>query len=200
MMKEFALHVLDIAENSVRGEASHITIHIVEDKRENLFAMEIADDGKGIPAEMLKTIKDPFTTTRTHRRVGMGIPFLNDTCLMCGGHLDIQSEVGVGTTVRAEMQYNNIDRPPLGDIASTILNLFASYPQIHFNYVHEYREKDEDELREFSISTDELDEVLEGTPISTPSIYVWVKGFLKDSIRELYHPEEGEEEEEEEGE
>ena len=185
MMKELALHVLDIAENSVRGDAEAIEIVIEENLRENRFVIEINDDGRGIAPETLKTIKSPFTTSRSHRKVGMGIPFFNDTCEMCGGFLDIQSEVGVGTKVKAVMEYESIDRPPLGDIASTLLNLFSSYPDIAFLYRHLYQAKEADEAEEFSISTPELDEILEGVPLSTPSVFVWVKGFIKDSIEEL---------------
>lgn len=185
MMKELALHVLDITENSVRGDASVIEIVIEENLKENRFSMEINDDGRGIPAETLKTIKSPFTTSRSHRKVGMGIPFLNDTCEMCGGYLNIESEVGVGTKVKAVMEYDSIDRPPLGDIASTLLNLFASYSEVAFLYRHIYQGKEMEEAEEFSISTPELDEILEGVPLSTPSVFVWVKGFIKDSIEEL---------------
>lgn len=184
-MKELALHVLDITENSVRGDAETIEIVIEENLKENRFVMEINDDGRGIPPEILKTIKNPFTTSRTHRKVGMGIPFLNDTCEMCGGFLRITSEVGVGTRVHAQMEYNNIDRPPLGDIASTLLNLFSSYPDIAFLYRHLYQTPEMEEEEEFSISTPELDEILEGVPLSTPSVFVWVKSFIKDSIEEL---------------
>ena len=190
MMKELALHVLDIAENSVRGEGKHIEIAIGEDLKTNRFTMDINDDGKGIPEDMLKTIRNPFTTTRTHRKVGMGIPFLNDTCMMCGGFLTIDSEVGVGTKVHAEMEHENIDRPPLGDIASTLINLFSSYPEISFSYRHSYRAKDWDEAQVFEISTDELNEILDGTPLTTPSVFIWVRDFLKDSIAGLKELEE----------
>lgn len=188
MMKELALHVLDIAENSVRGEAKTIEIIIEEDLEENRFVLDINDDGKGIPEDMLKTIRNPFTTTRTHRKVGMGIPFLNDTCLMCGGKLTINSTVGVGTKVHAEMEHKNIDRPPLGDIASTLVNLFSSYPDIHFQYQHSYRDAGWGEPQKFAISTDELYEILDGTPLSTPSVYLWVRDFLRDSIAALKDP------------
>lgn len=188
MMKELALHVLDIAENSVRGEAKNIEIVIEEDQRHNRFIMDINDDGKGIPPETLKTIRSPFTTSRTHRKVGMGIPFLNDTCEMCGGFLTITSEVGVGTRVHAEMEYDSIDRPPLGDIASTLLNLFSSYSDIEFSYRHTWWAKDAEEAAEFSITTGELNAILEGVPLSTPSVFVWVKEYIKESVQELKEP------------
>ena len=192
MMKELALHVLDIAENSVRGEAKNIEVIIVENQVKNRFSMEINDDGKGIPEEMLKTIRNPFTTTRTHRKVGMGIPFLNDTCLMCGGFLKIDSKVGEGTRVHAEMELNNIDRPPLGDIASTMVNLFSSYPDICFVYKHGYQDETLPDMQWFEVSTQELNEILDGVPISTPSVYLWVRDFVRDSVAGLKEPEEEE--------
>ncbi|MBQ7915230.1 MAG: sensor histidine kinase [Firmicutes bacterium] len=182
MMKELSLHILDIGENSVRGDGKNITIEVLEDLQQDTLVIRIVDDGRGIPPEMLKTIKNPFTTSRTMRKVGLGIPFLNDTCMMCGGKLDIQSTVGVGTTVTARMQHSNIDRPPLGDVPATLMTLFASHPEICFTYHYSWRDK-EGNGDEFEISTQDLDEILEGVPLSTPSVYVWVQEFLADNMK-----------------
>lgn len=184
MMKELALHVLDIGENSVRGDGKNVEILVCEDMQENQLIIQIKDDGRGIPPEMLKTIRSPFTTSRTMRKVGLGIPFLNDTCLMCGGQLDIESTVGVGTTVTARMEHENIDRPPLGDMPSTLMTLFSSHPEIAFTYRYQYRAKGE-EMQEFSISTEELSQILEGVPLSTPSVYIWVKDFIRENMEGL---------------
>lgn len=189
-MKELALHVLDIGENSVRGDAKHIEILVQEDKRENQLLIRITDDGRGIAPDMLKTIRSPFTTTRTFRKVGLGIPFLNDTCMMCGGRLDIESTVGVGTVVTARMQQDHIDRPPLGDMPSTLMTLFSSHPEIVFTYRYQFRDQDQEQMHEFSISTEELSEILEGVPLSNPSVYVWVKDFIQENMEALKMPEE----------
>lgn len=185
MMKELALHVLDIGENSVRGDGKNVEILLQEDLKENRLIMQIKDDGRGIPPEMLKTIRSPFTTSRTMRKVGLGIPFLNDTCLMCGGKLDIESQVGVGTTVTAQMEHENIDRPPLGDMPSTLMTLFSSHPEIAFTYRYQYRGKDQEEMQEFSVSTQELNEILEGVPLSNPDVYLWVKDFIRENMEGL---------------
>lgn len=189
MMKELALHVLDIGENSVRGEGKHVTITLCEDLKADELMLCIEDDGRGIKPEMLKTIRSPFTTSRTFRKVGLGIPFLNDTCLQCGGRLDIESTVGVGTKVTAKMQHSNIDRPPLGDMASTLMTLFSSHPEIEFTYCYRYRGKDDEEISEFAISTVELSEILDGVPLSTPSVYLWVKDFIRENMEGLKEPE-----------
>ena len=184
MMKELALHVLDIAENSVRGEASHIGITITEDRRNNRFAMEIDDDGKGISTEILNTIKDPFTTTRTMRKVGLGIPFLDDTCRLCNGHLDLKSTVGLGTRLSAEMEYDHIDRPPLGDMAATLMVLMSSHPDIAFTYRHIVDDVEFSEPSEFEISSGDLEDILDGVPLTTPKVYKWVKTYLEENIRQ----------------
>ena len=184
MMKELALHVLDIAENSVRGEASHIGITITEDRRNNRFAMEIDDDGKGISPKILNTIKDPFTTTRTMRKVGLGIPFLDDTCRLCNGHLDLKSTVGLGTRLSAEMEYDHIDRPPLGDMAATLMVLMSSHPDIAFTYRHIVDDVEFSEPSEFEISSGDLEDILDGVPLTTPKVYKWVKTYLEENIRQ----------------
>ena len=184
MMKELALHVLDIAENSVRGEASHIGITITEDRRNNRFAMEIDDDGKGISPEILNTIKDPFTTTRPMRKVGLGIPFLDDTCRLCNGHLDLKSTVGLGTRLSAEMEYDHIDRPPLGDMAATLMVLMSSHPDIAFTYRHIVDDVEFSEPSEFEISSGDLEDILDGVPLTTPKVYKWVKTYLEENIRQ----------------
>ena len=184
MMKELALHVLDIAENSVRGEASHIGITITEDRRNNRFAMEIDDDGKGISPEILNTIKDPFTTTRTMRKVGLGIPFLDDTCRLCNGHLDLKSTVGLGNRLSAEMEYDHIDRPPLGDMAATLMVLMSSHPDIAFTYRHIVDDVEFSEPSEFEISSGDLEDILDGVPLTTPKVYKWVKTYLEENIRQ----------------
>lgn len=178
-MKELAYHVLDIANNSVRGKASNIKIIIEENINENQLVISIDDDGVGIPPDMLKTIKDPFTTSRTMRKVGLGIPFLNDTCLFCNGGLNIESQVGVGTKVSAWMQYNHIDRPPLGNMVSTMTTLITSEENIDIQYQHIVND------RSFSVSTGELKAILGDVPLSQVEVVLWLKEYIKENVEEL---------------
>lgn len=178
-MKELSYHILDIANNSVRGQASELRINIIEDSEANSFVMEINDNGTGIPPEILSSIKDPFTTSRTMRRVGLGIPFLNDTCVSCNGELVIESTIGVGTKVRATMEYNHIDRPPLGNITSTITTLITSEEQINVIYKHSINHQ------EFEVSTKELKEVLGDVPLSQVEVVLWLKDYIKENLEEL---------------
>lgn len=178
-MKELAYHVLDIANNSVRGKASVIRIDIIEDQILNLLSITIDDNGIGIPDTILSTIKDPFTTSRTLRKVGLGIPFLNDTCLNCNGSLTIESKVGEGTHVVATMEWNHIDRPPLGNIASTITTLISSEENINIIYSHSYNGQS------FDISTNEIKDVLGDVPLNRIEVIMWLKEFLLENIQEI---------------
>lgn len=178
-MKELAYHILDIANNSVRGQATDLLVRIVEDEKTNWFTMEINDDGIGIPPEILKSIKDPFTTSRTMRKVGLGIPFLNDTCMSCEGELTIDSTVGVGTKVKASMKLNHIDRPPLGNITSTMTTLITSEEQINISYIHIVNGE------EFEVSTNQLKEILGDVPLSQVEVVLWLKGYIKENLEEL---------------
>lgn len=178
-MKEMSMHILDIATNSVRAEAKNVDILVKEDIVQNKFEFVIKDDGKGMTKQMLESIKDPFTTSRTLRKVGLGIPLLSQNCQICGGYLDIESEVDVGTTLTSMLEYNHIDRPPLGDIASTVAGLITSNESINIKYTHEYNETS------FDISTNELLEELDGVPLTEISVMKWLRDFIKENIEEL---------------
>lgn len=181
-MKELSMHVLDIATNSVRAGATHIIITIKEDLTNNQFVFEIKDNGKGIPEAMLKDIKNPFTTSRTLRKVGLGIPLLNDNCQLCEGYLDISSEVGKGTVLKSMMAYDHIDRPPMGDIASTMSGLISSNEDIEFNYFHWYNDKC------FDLATSEIKEALDGVSLTELSVVKWLRSFIEENLEEIKHP------------
>lgn len=182
-MKELSLHLLDIIMNSVRGEADTIKILVTELPSKNTLELVVEDNGKGIPEDMLKQIKDPFVTSRTSRKVGLGIALFNDTCKQCNGHLEIDSVLGQGTKVVATMDYENIDRPPMGDLGTTLINVFSSYDDIHFFYTHRV------ENETFKVSVDELKVLLDGVPLSTPEVYTWTQQYITENIMELYDKE-----------
>ncbi len=118
-MRELALHILDLAQNSVEAGAKNISISIDEDA-DGYFVFRIEDDGHGMSEEMLQRVRDPFVTTRLTRKVGMGIPFIDMVTQQCGGHLEISSQKGSGTVLTAYFAKDNIDRPPLGEIVASI--------------------------------------------------------------------------------
>lgn len=138
-MEELALHILDVAENSVRAGARRVEIRVEEDAAADRLRIEIADDGCGMPEEAARRAADPFFTTRRDRPVGLGLALLEQAARAAGGSLRIESAPGAGTRVTAEFRHGHPDRQPLGDVASTLLALAAGYPEVEFCYQHRNR-------------------------------------------------------------
>jgi len=143
-VEDLSLHILDIVENSIKAKASRIEIKVVEDIGKDLLTIEIKDNGQGIDEETIKKVFDPFFTTRTTRRVGLGLPLLSQAARESGGDIEIESEVGRGTRVKATFGYSHIDRKPLGNMEATLTTLIAGNPEVDFIYEHK---KDELEYR-----------------------------------------------------
>ncbi|HVN58799.1 MAG TPA: ATP-binding protein [Bacteroidales bacterium] len=135
-MKSLALNILDIVQNSVRAQATEISIGIAEISRDNLLVIEIKDNGNGIPDELIDKVTDPFVTTRSTRKIGLGLPLLKFHSELAGGRTEITSEPGKGTVVKATFRLSHPDRQPLGDIAGVITMLMAANPATGFEYCH----------------------------------------------------------------
>ena len=179
-MQEISLHILDIAQNSIRAGAKLIEITVAENLKEDIFSFTVKDDGCGMDEELLKRVTDPFVTTRTTRRVGLGIPLLIQGAESTGGNVKIKSKVGVGTEICATYSHSHIDRQPLGDIASCMMSLISMNPDIDFIYTHFYEQKS------FTLSTRELKAVLGDVKLSEPSVALWVKEYVSENLTEIY--------------
>ena len=140
-MEDLSLHILDVVENSIEANASKIEIKIVEEKNNDLLAVEIKDNGRGMNRETINKVLDPFYTTRTTRKVGLGLSFLAQAAKESNGDFEINSKVGVGTELKATFQYSHIDRKPIGDMNDTIVTLIISHPEI--NFIYEYQNEEE---------------------------------------------------------
>ncbi|HSV87151.1 MAG TPA: ATP-binding protein [Bacteroidales bacterium] len=173
-MKDLSLHILDIAQNSIAAGASHINILMREELHSNRFIIEINDNGCGMSNEMLERITDPYFTTRTTRKVGLGIPLLKQNAEATGGTLTITSQPGKGTSLLATFGHMHIDRPPLGDIAGVVVLLSGANPNIRFTYMHQV------ENEQYWFDTFEVLEILDGLPISD----IRVAQILKEMINE----------------
>jgi len=171
-MQDLSLHILDIAENSTRAHATEIEIEVIEDEINDVVYLKIKDNGDGIEESKLKSVENPFYTTRTTRRVGLGISLLKQNCERTGGSLVIQSQLGEGTEVIACMQYSHIDRLPLGDMASTWFTLIEAHPYIDWNYHHKKKEK------EFKLDLKAIKIMLEEVPIYEPQVMTWIKKYI----------------------
>jgi len=141
-MQDLSLHILDIVENATQAGATLVEIDILEDMDKDLLQITIQDNGRGMDAEMLKGATDPFVTTRTTRRVGMGLPLLKQAARETGGDLRITSELGKGTRVVATFQKSHIDRRPLGDMGATLTTLIMGNPDRDFVYRSNLREEE----------------------------------------------------------
>lgn len=182
MMKDFSMHLLDIVQNSLRAGASRIEIVLEENTAKNQFSFSVTDNGCGMDEELLSSVRDPFRTSRTTRRVGLGIPMLSQTATLCKGNLEIKSAPKQGTMIQAVMELNHIDRPPLGDLAEAVYILITTNPKIRFRYAHTYDQKT------FLLDTDELLEVLSEVPLNTPSVAAWIRETLQEGIMSIRPP------------
>lgn len=133
-MEDLSLHILDIAENAIRAGASLVEIYVERDTERDMLSVLIKDNGKGMDEEFLKMVHDPFVTTRTERRVGLGLPLLKQAAQETCGDLYIKSEPGGGTEVKAIFRIGHIDMKPLGDMEATIMALIVGNPEVNFIY------------------------------------------------------------------
>ncbi|MBO4898070.1 MAG: ATP-binding protein [Clostridia bacterium] len=178
-MKELSLHILDIVQNSIKAEAKNIEVLINESEKENALRIVIKDDGCGMDPEFLARVRDPFTTTRTTRKTGMGISLFEAAAVQTGGGLSIESEKGVGTTLKVNFVLDSIDRAPLGDMASTMTTAIGGAPRIDFLYRHT---TDKGEL---VLDTKEIRETLGGVPLDIPEVLQWISEYIKDGLSEI---------------
>lgn len=178
-MRELSLNVLDIVQNSISAKATVIEIELFEHIEKDLLEINIFDNGKGMTEEQVKSVIDPFFTTRTTRKVGLGIPLFKMAAEMSGGRLDIKSELGKGTRVYTSYGYSNVDRMPVGDMNGTVSMLIRMNPDIDFVYTHSINEKS------YVLDTRELRKQLEDVPLDTPDVIEWIEEYLNENDAEL---------------
>ena len=178
MMPEISMNILDVAQNSVRAGASLIEISIDIDEAKDVMTVVIEDNGCGMTKEQIAKVEDPFFTTRTTRKVGLGVPFFKLAAEACGGSFLITSEVGKGTVVRAVFGYSSIDRMPLGDISATIHTLITFNTGIDFVYKYSYN------VKYFDLDTRQFKEVLDGVPLDVPEVSAYIMEYLQENKSE----------------
>lgn len=174
-MNTITFHITDIASNSVRAGATRIMLDIVI--REDNASIRIADNGCGMDAETVSRVSNPFYTTRTTRKVGLGIPFLIQNAEQTGGGVKIVSQPGEGTEVTASFYTSHIDCPPWGDLAGTVAMLITGNPAINVCFTYKKGEQT------FELSTKELLSIFEDIPLSHPKVILVIKGMLTENLR-----------------
>lgn len=161
-MEDLALHILDIAQNSIEAGATEIDIDVTEEIEADRLVIEVRDNGPGMSAEALARATDPFYTTRKTRRVGLGLPMLAEAARATGGELAIDSKPGAGVRVRATFRHGHIDRAPLGDIETTLMVLIAGHPELRLRFRHRLGKRD------FELDSRDLRAALEDAELGSP--------------------------------
>jgi hypothetical protein len=172
-MRELSLHILDIAENGLRAGATLLEMNIDACRKEGRLLITVRDNGSGMPAGKQENPSDPFITTQTARKVGLGLSLLAAAAERCNGHLEIDAGPGKGTTVTARFQYSHIDRAPVGDMAATLAALIVGHPGVDFVFTHRI------DTGVFSFDTREIKADMPELPLTDPAVI----HQLADSIR-----------------
>ncbi|OQA92321.1 MAG: Sporulation kinase A [Elusimicrobia bacterium ADurb.Bin231] len=178
-MKELSLNILDIVENSVNASAKNIDIVIEESAREDTLVIKINDDGRGMDESVLKSVRDPFMTTKSSKKVGLGVSLLNASAQMCDGRLDVASSPGKGTNICAVFKNSHLDRPPLGDISGTLVAVMAMHPGINISYCHKINDKI------FAVNTSSLRELMSPLPLNNPAVLKGIEEYIKSNLENL---------------
>ncbi len=163
-MKDISMHIMDILQNSIRAKADVVELNVTEDRKADTLTLEFIDNGCGMSEETLANVLNPFFTTRTTRKVGLGLSLLKQNAEQTGGRLEIQSELGKGTNVKAVFGLSHWDRQPMGDLGGTVILTVSAHPEIRF--IFRYKS----ETIDFVFDTEEVNEVLEGASLQDPSI------------------------------
>lgn len=180
IMKEISLHLLDIVQNSLSAGANLIEVSVEIDTVADLLTVSVTDDGGGMDEETQRNVISPFYTSRDTRKVGLGIPFFKEGAEGCGGSFSLSSKPGAGTKIGASYRISHIDRPPLGDMAETMLTLCVCNKKVDF--VLRCARDD----KEFLFDTREIRLALgDGVPFHTPEVMEWLKGYLAEGIEEV---------------
>ncbi|MGN0716080.1 MAG: ATP-binding protein [Anaerovoracaceae bacterium] len=176
MMPELSLNILDVTQNSVTAGATLIKITIDASTADDRLTISISDNGCGMTEEQVQNVTDPFFTSRTTRKVGLGIPFFKMAAELTGGSFRIESKVGEGTTTTAIFGLSSIDRMPLGDLPGTMTALIGPSPEIDFVLTMDFDEKG------FVMDTRQFREILGGISLSEPEVLTYIRDYVKENM------------------
>jgi len=178
-MMELSMHILDVVENSTRAEAQRVSIAVTEDRKRNDLTIIITDDGTGMDPVTLKKVLDPFYTSKTVRRVGLGLPMFSQAAEKADGSFSVESKVGEGTRISAHFKHGHIDRQPLGNMANTMVTLIAGSPDVNFLYTHHTTKGT------YILDTGEIKEELDDVPINNTSVLQFIEEDIVTGLKEI---------------
>ncbi len=177
MLPEISLNLLDIAQNSIKAGANCVRISLKKSRAEESLLATVEDDGCGMDEETVRRVVDPFYTTRTTRKVGLGIPFFKQGAEMTGGSFSLESQPGVGTRISAKFCLSHIDCMPLGEMDDTLLTLIRCNPDLRIVYTYQVDDTS------FTLDTDEIREILGGVPLQTPEVMNFLREYLSEQTK-----------------
>ena len=178
-MRELSLHILDIAQNSIKADAECLRIVVIEDIEADKLTIKIKDDGTGMDSDTVKKVIDPFYTTRTTRKVGLGIPLFKTSAEACDGFFEIKSQLGVGTEITAVFRHSHIDRVPLGNMPETIVTIINACDKMDLVYTHTYNQQS------FTLNTKEINKLLDGVSINNIDVITWLREYITEGLNEI---------------
>ena len=181
------MHVLDIVQNSIKAGATLVQVEFLLNREDSLFTFRVEDNGCGMEPDFLARVTDPFTTTRTTRKVGLGIPMLKQSAEMTGGSLQIESEPGKGTTLEARLYVNHLDCIPMGEMCDSLFTLVVLNPEApEFVFTARAGELQAD------FDTRQMRQVLGDTPLNEPDIAAWIRESIEEEFSPIFKLLEGE--------
>ena len=180
LMRDISLHLLDILQNSLTAKATKISIHVGALPSQDLLYLTVTDNGSGMEAELLRRVFDPFVSTRKTRPVGLGLPLLKEAAKRSGGDLIIESVKGRGTKLKATFGLSHIDRPPLGDIADTVVMVVTAHPDLDLAVCF----SNQTASRELQLA--EIRKHLGDIPLNHAEVLNWIKDYLTDSLKAIF--------------
>ncbi len=189
-MRDLSLHILDIVQNSIKANSTVVKVQIYEKTECKKLVLEIEDNGFGMDSDFLARVDDPFTTSRTTRKIGLGIPLLKESALKCEGEFDIYSEKNIGTKVFATFSIDHIDRLPIGDVGSTMTVLITASPDIHFILLLESVKGifilDTEEIKKTLNGEDKASEPQNLISINEFVVIQWLKEYIDEGVKNIF--------------
>lgn len=178
-MKDLSLHVMDLLQNSTVVDSSIITLDIIDSIKDNIFKFTITDDGRGMSKEFLSKVTDPYSTTRTTRKVGLGLPLIKMNSEHCNGGFELESTLGKGTKLTFWFEHNHLDRPPMGDLAGVFVLTIAQNEAIQFKLNYQT------DVDTFEFDTLEVKEALDGMSLNNMDIIKMLREMIEENLKEI---------------
>ena len=178
-MQDLAMHLLELLMNAVAHKAKLLKVEITNNTKLNRIFFKVVDDGEGMSEEVLKSVTDPFVTTRSTRKIGMGLAFLKSLIDQTDGHVEIKSKLNVGTEINFDVRMDHIDLPPLGNIGEMFVTVYNANPDIKIDFKYIYDEK------VFDYNQLSIEDEVGSLDYNDINILFWIKDYINEGIKNL---------------